>query len=121
MKTSKSKYRSAAGFDLTKYDLLLPLLDAVPHENRTGAIIKGEKNLPVRQAMYARWWRQIARAAGIPDSVWSMDARAGAATDETGAALEAIQGALTHPKESTTLRYTSEPPVRITPRKIETK
>jgi hypothetical protein len=107
MKTSKSKYRSAADFDLTKYDLLLPLLDAVPHENRTGAIVKGEKNLPVRQAMYARWWRQIARAAGIPDSVWNMDARAGGATeaDEAGAALEAIQGALTHSKESTTLRY----------------
>jgi hypothetical protein len=71
MKTCKSKYRSAADFDLMKYDLRLPLLDAVPHENRTGAIIKGEKNLPVRQAVYARWWRQIARAAGIPDPVWS--------------------------------------------------
>ncbi len=107
MKTSKSKYRSAADFDLTKYDLLLPLLDAVPHEQRTGAIVKGEKNLPVRQAMYARWWRQIARAAGIPDTVWNMDARAGGATeaDEAGAALEAIQGALTHSKTSTTLRY----------------
>jgi len=51
MKTSKSKYRSAADFDLTKYDLLLPLLDAVPHENRTAAIAKREKNLPLRQAM----------------------------------------------------------------------
>jgi hypothetical protein len=40
MKTSKSKYRSAADFDLTKYDLLLPLLEAVPHTNRTGAIVK---------------------------------------------------------------------------------
>jgi integrase len=94
-------------FDLAKCDLLLPLLDAVPHENRTGTIVKGEKNLPVRQAMYGRWWRQIARAAGIPDSVWNMDARAGGATeaDEAGAALEAIQSALTHSKESTTLRY----------------
>ena len=36
-----------------------------------------------------------------------MDARAGGATeaDEAGAALEAIQSALTHTKESTTLRY----------------
>jgi hypothetical protein len=107
MKTSKSKYRSAADFDLTKYDLLMPLLEAVPRENRTGAIVKGEKNLPVRQAMYARWFRQIARAAGIPDEVWNMDARAGGATeaDEAGAPLEAIQAALTHTKESTTLRY----------------
>jgi hypothetical protein len=39
--------------------------------------------------MYARWFRQIARAAGIPDDVWNMDSRAGGATeaDEAGAAL----------------------------------
>jgi hypothetical protein len=83
------------------------LLDAVPHENRAGAIVKGEKNLPVRQAMYGRWWRPIARAAGIPDAVWNMDARAGGATeaDEAGVATAAIQAALTHTKETTTLRY----------------
>jgi aspartate aminotransferase-like enzyme len=87
--------------------MLIPLLEAVPHEKRTGAIVKGEKNLPVRQGPYGRWWRQIARAAGIPDNVWNMDARAGGATeaDEAGAALEAIQGALTHSRTSTTLRY----------------
>jgi hypothetical protein len=107
MKTSKSKYRSAADFDLTKYTLLFPLLEAVPLEQRTGAVVMGAKGLPVRRDMYARWFRQIARAAGIPDEVWNMDARAGGATeaDEAGAALEAIQGALTHTKESTTLRY----------------
>lgn len=107
MKTSKSKYRSAADFDLTKYTLLLPLLEAVPLEQRSGAIVKGAKGLPVRRDMYARWFREIARAAGIPDTVWNMDARAGGATeaDEAGAALEAIQSALTHTKESTTLRY----------------
>jgi hypothetical protein len=55
----------------------------------------------------ARRGNEIARAAGIPDTVWNMDARAGGATeaDEAGAALEAIQSALTHTKESTTLRY----------------
>ena len=107
MKTSKSKYRSAADFDLTKYTLLFRMLEAVPLEQRTGAIVKGAKGLPVRRDMYARWFRQIARAAGIPDEVWNMDARAGGATeaDEAGAALEAIQSALTHTKESTTLRY----------------
>jgi hypothetical protein len=107
MKTSKSKYRSAADFDLTKYTLLLPLLEAVPLDQRIGAIVKGAKGLPIRRDMYGRWFRQIARAAGIPDEVWNMDARAGGATeaDEAGAAIEAIQGALTHTKESTTLRY----------------
>jgi hypothetical protein len=107
MRTSKSKYRSPADFDLTRYEMLMPLLDAVPHESRMGAIVKGEKGLPIRQSMYGRWWRDIARAAGIPDAVWNMDARAGGATeaDEAGAAIEAIQGALTHTKPSTTLRY----------------
>ena len=107
MKTSKSKYRSAADFDLTKYTLLLPLLEAVPLDQRIGAIVKGAKGLPIRRDMYGRWFRQIARAASIPDDVWNMDARAGGATeaDEAGAAIEAIQGALTHTKESTTLRY----------------
>ena len=107
MKTSKSKYRSAADFDLTKYSLLLPLLEAVPLDQRTGAVVKGAKGLPVRRDMYARWFREIARAAAIPDDVWNMDARAGGATeaDEAGAALDAIQGALTHTKETTTLRY----------------
>jgi len=107
MKTSKSKYRSAADFDLTKYTLLLPLLEGVPLEERTGPIIMGAKGLPVRRDMYGRWFRQIARAAGVPDEIWNMDARAGGATeaDEAGAALEAIQSALTHNKESTTLRY----------------
>jgi hypothetical protein len=107
MKTSKSKYRSAADFDLTKYTLLLPLLEAVPLDQRTGAIVKGAKGLPIRRDMYGRWFRQIARAAGIPDEVWNMDARAGGATeaDEAGAALEAIQGALTHTREGMTLRY----------------
>lgn len=107
MKTSKSKYRQAAEFDLTRYSLLFPLLDQVPHAERTGAIVKGEHGLPVRERSYRKWFRQISRAAGIPDEVWNMDTRAGGATEaeESGAAIEAIQSAMTHSKKETTLRY----------------
>jgi hypothetical protein len=107
MKTSKSKYRAAAAFDLKNYPLLFPLLDAVPHAERTGAIVKGEHGLPVRERSYRKWFREIARAAGIPDEVWNMDTRAGGATEaeEAGAAVEAIQSAMTHSKKDTTLRY----------------
>jgi hypothetical protein len=107
MKTSKSKYRHAADFDLTNYPLLLPLLEAVPHAERTGAVIKGEGGLPVRYRTYQKWFRRIARVAGIPDEVWSMDARAGGATEaeEAGAALEQIQASMTHTQQDTTLRY----------------
>jgi hypothetical protein len=107
MRTTKSKYRAPAEFDLTIYGLLYPLLEAVDHDLRVGPIVKGEGRLPVRYRSYAKWFRQIARIAGIPDDVQSMDARAGGATeaDEAGAAEEAIQGAMTHTNKTTTLRY----------------
>lgn len=107
MKTSKSKYRAAADFDLTNYSLLFPLLDQVPLGERQGAVVKGEGGLPIRYRTYQKTFRRIARAAGIPDTVWSMDARAGGATEayDAGADLGAIQGALTHDEAKTTGRY----------------
>lgn len=115
MKTSKSKYRAAAEFDLTNYSLLYPLLESVPHDQRAGAIVKGEHGLPIRERSYRKWFRQIARAAGIPDAVWSMDSRAGGATEaeEAGAAFDAIQDALTHSKKETTVRYIRRRSTRI--------
>ena len=103
MKTSKSKYRAAADFDLQKYSLLFPLLEQVPHHLRSGAIVKAENGLPIRESSHRAWFRQIARAAGIPDEVYNMDSRAGGATeaDESGASIEASQGALTHTKADT--------------------
>ena len=114
-KTSKSKYRAAADFNLSKYSLLFPLLDAVPREERTGAIIKGEGSLPVRQSSYGKWFRQIARAAGIPDEVWNMDSRAGGATEaeESGVDLDAIQANLTHADKEQTLRYIRDRSTKI--------
>lgn len=109
MKTSKSKYRQAANFDLTIYGLLFPLLEAVPHDQRTGAVVKGEHGYAMQERTYRGWFREIARAAGIPDQIWNMDTRAGGATEaeEAGADLSAIRGLLTHSEkqEQTTLRY----------------
>jgi hypothetical protein len=108
MRTSKSKYRAPAEFDLTLYSLLFPLLEAVPIDQRHGSIVKGEHGLPVRYRSYVKWFRQIATAAGIPLDVQSMDARAGGATEaeESGAlTLEEIQGALMHTEKTTTPRY----------------
>lgn len=115
MKTSKSKYRAAADFDLTNYSMLFPLLEAVPHEQRVGAIVKGEHGLPIRERSYRKWFRQIARVAGLPDAVWSMDSRAGGTTEaeEAGAAFDAIQDALSHSKKETTVRYIRRRSTRI--------
>jgi hypothetical protein len=105
LKTSKT--RSAIEFDLQNYSLLFPLLESVPLHERIGAIVNGEHGLPVRERSYRKWFRQIARAAGIPDDVWSMDSRAGGATeaDEAGADLKAISDHLTHSETRTTVRY----------------
>jgi len=105
LKTSKT--RSAIEFDLQNYSLLFPLLESVPLHQRGGAIVKDERGLPVRDRSYRKWFRQIARAAGIPDEVWSMDSRAGGATeaDEAGADFKAISDHLTHAETRTTVRY----------------
>lgn len=109
MKTSKSKYRAAVNFDLTAYSLLFPLLEAVPHDQRVGAVIKGEHGYAVMERSYRKWFRPIARAADIPDAVWCMDSRAGAATEaeEAGGDHNAIKALLTHSdrQETTTQRY----------------
>jgi hypothetical protein len=79
----------------------------VSHTERVGAIVKGERGLPIRARSYGNWFRDIARPAGIPDGVWNMDSRAGGATEahDAGAALAAIQDAMTHNKAETTVRY----------------
>ena len=62
--------------------------------------------LPVRARSYGNWFRDIARAAGIPDAVLEYGSRRRCHRGrEAGAALEAIQGALTHTNKVTTLRY----------------
>ncbi len=115
LKTSKNRAR--AEFFLDDYPMLFPLLEAVPHIDRTGAVVKGEHGLPIRERSYRKWFRQIARAAGIPDEVWSMDSRAGAATeaDAAGADLKSISDLLTHSEPRTTLRY-----VRSTNKRMRT-
>lgn len=106
VKTSKSKYHAAAEFDLTLYSLLLPLLESVPHAERAGPIVT-EGGLPVRESSYRKWFRVLARAAGIPDDVQLMDTRAGGITeaDDAGVDRDFIQDAATHADKGTTLRY----------------
>ena len=106
-RTSKSKYRAAAEFDLQLYDLLYPLLEQVPVQERTGAIVKGEHGLPIRYRTYAKAFRKIARYAKIPDEVWNMDARAGGATEAEEALvdIDLIKDGLTHTNVTTTGRY----------------
>lgn len=106
-RTSKSKYRAAVEFDLSIYDLLFPLLEQVPIEQRIGSIVKGEHGMPIRYRTWAKAFRKIARHAQIPDEVWGMDARAGGATEaeEAGVDIATIGTGLTHTNNVTPHRY----------------
>jgi hypothetical protein len=62
---------------------------------------------PYAEHAYSREWREVARAAGVPDKVWNMDARAGGISeaDDAGADLDSIRSAAGHSQASTTARY----------------
>ena len=97
-------------FNLAVVPKLLGLLEHTPPELRVGPVIIAERQpqerprnpltkkfsawpdgsmpdphaairLPWRERHYATKFREIARAAGMPDDVWSMDMRAGGATE----------------------------------------
>ena len=62
---------------------------------------------PYRQREFARRFREVARAAGEPDTIWNMDARAGAVTDayDKGAREVDAMDLGTHTQLATNRRY----------------
>lgn len=103
-----TKTSAIVSHDLTLSPLVMDLLDHVPTSQRVGPVIVDETaGRPYAEHAYAREWRLIARAAGIPDEVWNMDARAGAISeaDDAGAELDLIRSAAGHMQASTTARY----------------
>lgn len=96
-----------------------PLLSAeiakVPEDRRIGPMIIAEQTgRPYRHRWFAAIWRRIARKAGIPDSIWSRDTRAGAITEafDAGAELEHVRQMATHSDPKVTGRYNRGSPVQ---------
>lgn len=74
----------------------------------SGPIIVNEKNgRPWIANEFRRWWRKIAKDAGVPVTVRNMDSRAGAISEATdaGADLEHVRQAATHSDIGMTQRY----------------
>jgi hypothetical protein len=74
----------------------------------SGPIIINEKNgRPWLANEFRRWWRKIAKDAGVPVTVRNMDSRAGAISESTdaGADLEHVRHAATHSDIGMTQRY----------------
>lgn len=72
-------------FDLHDTPALLELIQRIPEEKRVGPMIVCERTgKPWKERHYAQMFRAIARKVGMPDGIWSMDMRAGAATEIDG-------------------------------------
>ena len=78
------------------------------HLPASGPIVISEQSgVPWTDFNFRRRWREIAKAAGVPAHVFSMDSRAGAITEasDAGAPMEHIRQAATHSDISTTAGY----------------
>lgn len=103
-----SKTGKVVEHDLAQLPDTLAELERIPPLRRIGPLVLNEETgLPYKRRVYAKWFRIIARAAGIPDEVWSMDARAGAVTEalDAGAQPMDVMNAAGHTQLSTTQGY----------------
>lgn len=103
-----TKTGATAAHDLKLCPLVMRMIDLVPQANRIGPLIIDENSgRPYARDGYAREWRVVATAAGVPKDVWNMDARAGGISeaDDAGADTDSIRSAAAHSQASTTARY----------------
>lgn len=80
----------------------------VPADKRVGPLIIDETSgRPYAAGAFSQEWRVVARAAGIPDDIWNVDARAGAIAEaeDAGADLDHVRSAAAHAQAATKARY----------------
>ncbi|WP_062017479.1 hypothetical protein [Aureimonas sp. AU4] len=102
-----SKTGAASSPDLKHCPLTMSVLEALSLPKIGPLIVSETTGRPYRENYYAQDWREVARAADVPDTVWSMDSRAGAIS-EAEAATDSVDSArklATHTNAKTTLRY----------------
>lgn len=79
----------------------------MPLPNLGPLIVSEKTGIPYRENYYAQNWREVAKAAGVPEDVLSMDARAGAISEveEATGDLDAARKMAGHTTTKTTLVY----------------
>ena len=103
-----SKTGAIGRWVISEYPLLVQELEKVPLEQRTGPMIIDEHaGRPYFHRHFARVFREIAQAAGVPNTIWSRDFRAGGITEamDAGANIEQTRQHATHTDIKMTGRY----------------
>lgn len=106
-KTERSTARKAVHRIANHPDLMAELAH-IPPERRVGPMVINETTgLPYETYQCRRYFRLIAREAGLPDTLWNMDVRAGAVTEayEGGATTEGAMALAAHTQASTSHLY----------------
>jgi hypothetical protein len=101
-------FSEVAEFDLPLLPTVMEELQRTPATRRIGPVMLDERTgKPYRQREFARRFREVARAAGVSDTIWNMDARAGAVTDayDKGAREVDAMDLGTHTQLATNRRY----------------
>jgi integrase len=93
--------------DLKLCPLVLKVLERFNGDRIGPLIIDEPMKRPYAEHAFSREWRAVARAAGIPDHLKNMMARAGAITEaeDAGADLDEIRSAVGHANAAMTARY----------------
>ena len=102
-----SKNKRATRHDLKACPLVQHVLLQINLPKVGPLIVSEVTGLPYRENYYATDWRSIAKSAGVPQEVWSMDARAGAISEaeEATGSLDAARKMAGHTNSRTTLGY----------------
>lgn len=108
LKHTTSKRNKDVEVDLKLAPMVMEELERFPVRPQSGPVIVYEvSGLPYQSAQFRKVWRLVATAAGVPESVYNMDSRAGAISEATdaGVPIEHVRHASTHSNTSTTERY----------------
>lgn len=101
-----ARNKAATEHDLAKCPLVQMVLKRVRLPAFGPLIVSEVTGLPYRENYYATDWRAIATAAKVPETVWSMDARAGAISEaEAATDLESARKMAGHTTSKTTQGY----------------
>lgn len=108
LRKTHTKTGFAVEHDLKLHPAVLEEIARVPLEKRVGPMIISEATgVPYKNRKFTERWRKVADTAGIPKTVWNMDARAGAITEayDLGAAETDVMKSAGHKNRQTSARY----------------